>query len=137
MEGVQCRLRVDKPVWEAGEVPEFKADVRNLGKRELIVFQAQVLCELEVDGDWFEWGASYDVRSSYFPVGREYHDIAVTLERNWHRKSDRATLRLSPRKHSVRIAFTMQPTGSDKGAPVRVVSNAVEIEVLADEEKED
>src|SRR5689334_6032488 len=35
VEGLQCRLRADKAVWKAGEVPKFRLDVRNQGKRDL------------------------------------------------------------------------------------------------------
>lgn len=40
-----------------------------------------------------------------------------------------------PGKHTVRVAFTAQPTEKDAGKPVRVISNPVEIDILPDEAK--
>ena len=37
VEGVQVRLRADKKVWKMGEIPAFKADVRNQGNLELVL----------------------------------------------------------------------------------------------------
>ncbi len=128
-DGVQCRLRADKLVWEAGEVPILKADVRNRGKRELWVLRAQAGCELEFDGKWFEQ-KEIAAQISPFPPGQRYDDIPITLDDPWVTPRDDERLRLEPGKHKVRVAFISQPAGSDKGGPVRVVSNPVEIEIL-------
>jgi hypothetical protein len=80
--GVQCRLRADVLVWPSNTVPELKADVRNRGKGELSVAQAQQLCELEVDGAWYQWHGPVEVKSSAFGPGRHYEDIPIRLDKN-------------------------------------------------------
>jgi len=136
VEGVQVRLRADKTVWQAGETPTFKADVRNAGTRELSVAQAQQLCELQVDGQWHQWHGEVRVRSSVFGPDREYKDIPITLDDHWHARGGKETLRLADGKHRIRIAFICQgadagdSTNPNAGPPVRAVSNPVEIEIL-------
>ncbi|GAF71756.1 unnamed protein product, partial [marine sediment metagenome] len=130
VEGVQVRLRADKIKWKAREVPMFKAEVRNQGRRELSVIRGQVAAELEVDGQWYVQ-KEVSARSSRFPPGQQYKDIRFVLEKRWWRKKGDRPLQLTPGKHSVRVAFTAQPKEKDAGKPVRVISNPVEIEILA------
>ena len=92
--------------------------------------QAQQLCELELNGQKFHWGGDIDVKSSWFPPGREYYDIVVTLGKEW-KLEDGQALKLLPGKHTLRIWFTAQPAGKDeKIAPIRFVSNPVEFEIM-------
>jgi beta-lactamase regulating signal transducer with metallopeptidase domain len=70
VEGVQVRLRAGKREWPAGAVPTLKADVRNKGKRDLLVWQTQALAEVEVDGKWFAWQGEIAARGSWFPPGK-------------------------------------------------------------------
>jgi len=132
VEGVQCRLRAEKKVWKAGEVPEFKADVRNQGEREWSVFRSQEACELELDGEWYDWSGATHMMSSVLRPGEEYVDIFVTPTERWHRKSDGAALQVSPGVHSVRVAFTMHG-GGERGQRARVVSNRVWFEIVSAE----
>jgi hypothetical protein len=128
--GVQCRLRADVFNWPSNTVPELKADVRNQGKGELSVAQTQQLCELEVDGAWYQWQGEVDVKSSALGPGRHYEDIRIRLEKNWHGKESKKPLTLAEGKHTVRVAFLADAT--EKGAyAVRVESNKVEIEIGA------
>ena len=132
-EGVQCRLVADKPVWKAGEIPTFKADVRNQGTRNLIVAQAQELCEMEFDGRWFVWLGPIHVKSSALDPGRQYANIPISLVSDWRSKDAREPLKLAPGKHTIRIAFIASPQDRDSGSPVRAVSNPVSIEIAAQE----
>jgi beta-lactamase regulating signal transducer with metallopeptidase domain/thiol-disulfide isomerase/thioredoxin len=131
VQGVQCRLRADKATWKEGEVPTFKADIRNLGIRDLSVAQGEALCELEVDGQWYQWVGGMATKSSWFRPGRAYEDIAVSLVRQWGRKSGGQALSITPGKHTVLIAFLCDPL--DHGGPVRAESNPVEVQILAPE----
>ena len=131
VEGVQARLRPEKAVWPVGETPSLTADVRNLGERDLFVAQAQQLCEIDFDGQWYLWVGELGLKSSAFGPGREYTGIPVVLDEHWQSKlaaGVRQGLELAPGKHTVRIAFIAEP--NDDGEPVRAVSNPVEIEIL-------
>lgn len=129
-EGVQVRLRADRPAWEFSETPTLVADVRNQGARELHLFRHESLCELEFDGRWYDWaGRAGSLKSSWFPPGREYYDIPATLTGNWQSKTDKKPLSLEIGKHTVRLAFVVRsPSAKDPTAlpPVRCVSNPVE-----------
>ena len=136
VEGVQVRLRADKPKWKVGETPSFKADFQNRGKRDLQLMLAQGW-EIEVDGAWYH--ATVDrlgrVEVRTLPPGTVQKDIAFLPEEwsKWQSKEDRKPLEFVAGKHTVRVAFTAQPTEKDGGKPVRVVSNAAEIEIVAAE----
>jgi beta-lactamase regulating signal transducer with metallopeptidase domain len=132
-EGVQCRLKADKPRWEEGEVPSLKADVRNQGTQTLSVAQAQELCELEVDGRWHFWAGAIDIKSSAFGPGRLYEGIRVTLDAMWSPKDGGALLKLAPGRHTVRIAFLPSRTGEGGGKAIRAVSEPVEVEIAPKE----
>ncbi len=136
VEGVQTRLRADKVQWKAGEMPTFKADIRNTGKDDLTTAQSQVLWELQVDGQWYTWSGDIAVKSSALPPGREYHDIGFTLEATWHRRDGQAPLALAPGKHTVSVAAHIAHADDAKKGPVICpISNAVEIEILPAEAK--
>jgi len=47
---------------------------------------------LEVNGVWYGWTGPHDLKGSWFPSGRAYHDIPVSLGRNW--KASAAWFRL-------------------------------------------
>ncbi len=130
IEGVQVRLRADGKTWKTGTIPSFKADVRNQGTRDLYIAQTQALCELEVDGNWYQWAGpgGEDVKYSPFSPGRQYDGIPVTLVSSWHSKKANRPLEVTIGKHIVRAAFIPDPMEND-GKPVRAVSNPVEIEI--------
>ena len=140
VEGVQVRLRADKEVWKAGEVPTFKADLKNLGQRDLSVALAQELCDVQFDGNWYIWVGEVDVKSSVFGPGREYNDIPISLDEHWQSMEIagiRLPLDLEPGRRTVRVAFICQPAGSDTGKDVRAVSNPVEIKILPPDSPDD
>ena len=112
VEGIQVRLRADKTLWRVGEPPSLTADVRNLGERNLSVAQAQQLCEVEFDGQWYRWAGPLGLKSSAFGPGREYKDIRIVLDEHWQSKlatGIRQGLELAVGKHTVRVAFIAQP----------------------------
>ena len=92
--GVQIRVGAKQTKWNAGDVPEFFADVRNRGELNLWVYRTWLLCELEVDGEWYRPGVDVTSRPSSFPPSREYTEIQIPDAR-WHHKrtfDDRAAL---------------------------------------------
>ncbi|HUU21522.1 MAG TPA: hypothetical protein VM389_03215, partial [Phycisphaerae bacterium] len=133
-EGVQCRLRADKRVWEAGQSPTFKADFWNRGKRELQFILAPALWEIEWDGLWYRATVAHSGRVKVFPLGPGHQrtDIPVPLEERWgwRSKPKREPLVFEPGKHRIRVAFTVHAANEQPGRPVRAVSNPVEIEIL-------
>jgi hypothetical protein len=127
VEGLQCRLRAEKGVWKAKEVPAVRFEVRNQGKRELEIHMAAPACEVEFDGAWYKWSGPVSILSGTWPAGRQYDDfeIRVTLEPLW--QSGAKAIKLTPGKHKIRVAYVSM----DRKDPVRVVSNAVEIQIEA------
>jgi len=128
--GVQARLSPVCAKYRSGIIPDFVADVRNLGTIDLRVAQAQQLCELELDGVEYHWAGVIRVKTSDFPPGRQYEGIPITLVDLWHRKKDDVPLKMSAGKHILRVIFVVRP-GDVTGAarPIRAVSNPVEIEI--------
>jgi hypothetical protein len=118
IEGLQCRLRPTKRLWNPQETITFKIDLRNRGTR-LFAFDAREPIHADriaLNGRWYRWpqpeGAPAKVRP--FTPGAELTDLTLTLPRNAH-------LPLGPGRHEVRIAFLFE------GVEVR--SNPVNIEV--------
>ncbi|MHC4239096.1 MAG: M56 family metallopeptidase [Planctomycetota bacterium] len=137
VEGLQCRLSADKITWKAGEIPTLKADVRNQGTSEFLIYRTQQLCELGIDGQWYRH-KEVSAKSSPFPPGKQYNGIDITLDKRWYSKGAYEPLQLPPGKHIIHVTFVL--SDARKGgiepppAPVRVVSNPVEIEILPDEQ---
>lgn len=131
VEGLQCRLRSDKAVWSVGEVPTFRLDVRNHGKRDLVIHMAQDVCKVQFDGRWFNWSAPVSIPAGTWPAGRRYDDfeVRVSLDRWWQR--DGQPIALRPGRHTVRVAYVTL----DRKQPVRAVSNAVEIRIVRKDKK--
>jgi hypothetical protein len=125
VEGLQCWLQADKAVWKVDEVPAFRLHVRNQGKRDLDIHTAQDACKLELDGAWFDWTGPVSILSGTWPAGRQYDDfeVHVTLEARW--ASGNKPIELKPGKHKVQVAYATL----DRKQPVRVASNAVEIQI--------
>ena len=134
VEGVQIRLRRGKGVWAFGEMPTVYADVHNGGARDLQLVLAPGYWELQLDALWYRPTEIYSGEVEKRPFGprQKHNDIVVPFDARygWRRREGDEPLRFGPGKHMVRVAFTAQPARSDKGRPVRVVSNPVEIEIL-------
>lgn len=138
VEGVQVRLQTDNTTWKAGEVPKLKADVRNNGVRELLIYRTQPVCELSVDGQSYLCKVN---RVKSLPLGpsKQYDGLEITLDSRWYSQGAYKALRLSPGKHTIQV--TSKLDDARKGAiepvptPVIVKSNPVEIEILPNDEK--
>jgi hypothetical protein len=121
-EGVQARLRADKTVWKAGEVPAFKADVRNTGNRQLALARAQEVCELELDGVEFSWAGEVSVISGVFPPGAKFDGIEISLGQFWASKKGGLPLKLTVGKHRLRVTFFVT---TPPGVPYKVIASVV------------
>jgi len=143
VEGVQVRLRAKQRKWKQGTVVRLQADVRNQGKRNLSVTTIPNGCELEVDGRWYRRpiGLGLIVLSPLTPGGR-HEDIAISLDRSWWSaapqkahapwKAAPGTLgELAPGKHTLRVGFTVVAARNAPVGSFKVVSNPVEIEIVA------
>ena len=140
VEGVQVRLRPDKPAWKADEFPTFKYDIRNQGKRELAVWlndESVPLCLLYVDGEKYSRRCSPValkipvVLPPPLPLGPgKQHELSLSLAGEWCRATDFAKLPvLTPGKHTFRLSVgVLDPEHTD--ALILVPSNTVEVEIL-------
>ena len=117
-EGLQCRLRPDKRIWQVGERPSFKMDIRNRGKRIFALFPSHQLqvCRIQFDGKWHQWPEPVMINSIVWPLtpGAQFAGIDITLQEQFK-------LNLTPGKHIIRIAFSLEG--------IEVVSNPVGIEI--------
>jgi beta-lactamase regulating signal transducer with metallopeptidase domain len=135
VEGVQVRLRADQMQWKAGETPTFKADVRNVGQRELFINFANWFCELEWDGQVFDQREQTGPARPFGPA-QHYEDLEITLRQPWVNKKTDKPPELTAGRHTVRLAIPAGPADRGQGQSVRAVSNAVEIEILPAEGEE-
>jgi len=134
VEGVQVRLRADKDVWQAGEVPTFKADVRNGGERELYdTMGRRIIYELEFDGRWYRDLVRVRKRPLVLEPGQQKDAIGISLGWGWWRREAPNNPELVRGRHTLRVAFSGtfgNPLTADDARPVRAISNPVEIEIL-------
>ena len=118
-EGLQCRLRPDRRIWQVGERPGFKVDIRNQGKRifAFLPFHQLQLCRIQFDGKRYQWPSPFMIDSPVWPLapGAQFNDIAITLH-------ERFKINLAPGRHIVRVVFLLEG--------IEVVSNPVGIEIL-------
>ena len=85
--------------------------------------------ELEVDGVWYHWTGDSGLMSSAFPPVRLSSGcLPVSLTTNWQTR-DGVPLRLTPARHTVRVASTGTETDGDGNSPIRAISNPVQINV--------
>lgn len=132
VDGVRCGLRAPKDTWPVGETPMLVFDLINGGDRQLRVAQAAAVGEVEVDGRWYRWAKDVEVKDSSFPPRRHYRAISLPLAPDaWQAKEGGAALTWSPGRHTIRFAIVASPSDGDTGKPVRVVSNAVDIQIGA------
>jgi len=147
VDGVQARLRAKQRKWKQGAVVRLWAEVRNQGKRNLSVTTRPNGCELEVDGRWYRRPIHLGLvpPPSLLPPGGRHDNIAISLDRSWLLAASRKARapwkagpgqlgQLAAGKHTVRVAFTVVAARNALGKAVRVVSNPVDIEVVAKSE---
>ncbi|MHC4176169.1 MAG: hypothetical protein ACYSWU_01605, partial [Planctomycetota bacterium] len=128
---VQCRLRPEKSSWKVGQTPQLQADLRNRGKRELSMGLYPTSWEVQYDGVWYHATARFSggVELLQLKPGDQRNGISLLLEERfgWLSKKNGLRLVFRPGKHTLRAAFMLD------GGSVRVVSNPVEIEIVADQ----
>jgi len=140
VEGVQCRLRAEKIIWQSGEWSKFRADLRNHGQRRLSLGLAPENWKIELNGLWYRPTVSFRslVRKLSLLPGQHHNDVLLLLEEqyNWRSKEGERPLEFRPGRHTVR--FALQLSSADEGRSLlSVVSNPVEIEILPAEAKND
>jgi len=142
VDGVQVRLRAEKPTWGMGETPKFRADVRSQGDQDLLLATVEGLgCELHFDG--VKYRHPTDLTGvAYHNIKAWEHGFRFALHKQWTTIEGNKPLTLTPGKHTVRFAwagchYTTVDGGMvpDETRPVLLVSNPVEIEILAADAK--
>jgi hypothetical protein len=148
--GVRARLTAEKSTWKAGESPQLSVELANEGKRNWAAPITDRYCLLEFDGVWYEnaTGRGADMQAKILDperswtkwvdvhVGRPSGDgnAWVLLTPDHHPPGKSQKLKLTPGKHTVRVAHFLIELADDrqslKGvAKTRVETNAVEIEI--------
>jgi hypothetical protein len=119
VEGLQCRLRPDKRIWQTDEVPTFKLDIRNRGERifAFLPFQQAHLCKIQFDGTWHQGPEPPMAAGAVWPLapGLDFHGLPVRLD-------DRFGLKRRPGRHIVRVSLSLEG--------IEVISNPVGIEIV-------
>lgn len=117
-EGLQCRLRPTKRLWNPGETITFRLDLRNRGTRLFAFDSAEPIRadRLSLDGRWYRWPhpdtAAAKVRP--FAPGVEFSDLTLALPRT-------IRLPLQPGRHDIRVAFIFEG--------IELHSNPVDIKI--------
>jgi hypothetical protein len=140
---VRCRLSADKKTWGAGEVPTLRCEIENKGKLSRPVHLKEGFHMIEVDGKVYAWaGGSISSVTEPFPPGSKAEIRFILKDENWApldekeaRRIETERLRLKAGKHTVRVrlnagTISIRPLlDLTVGPPVRVWSNAVDIQV--------
>ena len=132
--GIQARVRTPKAVWGAQEAPTFLVDLQNVGKDRPHSLHIPSDCEIEVDGQWYDYVGPVDVDSkdTVLEPGKQYTDwVTVTPDKLWQEKAPkdgkpRPLLPLAAGKHIIRVAYPI-PIGREK--LLRPISEPIQIEV--------
>jgi hypothetical protein len=118
VEGLQCRLSANNRIWKTTDIPIFKIDLQNNGKRTFAFLPANKhqFCQIQVDGKWYRWAGSEMIDSQVWPLtpGAGYKGVTLELSKGYG-------ITLKPGRHIIRAAFTLED--------VKVVSNPVGIEI--------
>ena len=131
-QGVVFTMWVDKLVWNAGEIPTFKADLVHRGKRELVRFGGY---ELEFDGTWYvDSGDGESTRKGYDPKvfrpDTAYRDIGFALDNRWLSRQSGNALKLITGRHRIRLAFNAKVPYETTDKLIRIVSDVAEFRIL-------
>lgn len=133
VDDVQCRLLPWKSTWKTGQTPKLEADLRNRGERNVSMGLAPGNWEVQCDGVWYRstvvTGGTVGVLN--LSPGAQRNGISLQLRDFWGWKSKNRNLALvfRPGKHTVRAAFHLRTGDRPR---LRVVSNPVEIEIVAE-----
>ncbi|MHC4477193.1 MAG: LamG domain-containing protein [Planctomycetota bacterium] len=138
VQGRSCYLRPDKPKFKGDEIPTFKADVQDLPIAELELASVPSLgCQVELDGSWYRWSglewihAGHDQCDRMAKYGR-FLPLSLA-EGLWLSITSGAPLKLTPGKHTVRLAWAGFWKTPRQERTVRLLSNPVQIEILGPE----
>ena len=133
VQGVQVRLRAQQEKWLRDEAPAFSLDMRISGEATTKFVGTVVgFLEIEYDGEWFQ-GHPTGRRAVFSGLERDREALSVlpvNLNERWVRKKGGEPLKLSPGRHRVRVALYAQLDREKADERMRVLSNAVEIEIL-------
>ena len=140
VDGVQVRLYSERTVWTLGEVPSFKADIRNRSLHDMTVAPIQDNCELEFDGRWYLWSGAGGYVPKPLPQNGQFEGVVVSLLDIWCQKSpgqSRAEvmrrgqpLELAPGTYIVRLACKPEYAVTEGLRVIRALSNPIKIEIL-------
>ena len=135
VDGLQCRLRAIKSTWNLGEVPTLSLDLRNVGDNDIICAAITQNCEIEYDGQLYEWAGPTIVDILSFPLrpGKEYlNAVQIKISTSWATKKRMGVpLVLTPGRHIIRVRYRPEALAWFKSDPKKVpaISNLVEIEI--------
>lgn len=97
VDGVQFRLRCDRPRWQVGQTITWKNDIRNTGERHLVYSHAPEAVTIDVDGKVFKLPATRVVARFYdLKPGQEYQDLAFRVDRRWQLKEHPVEIEIVP-----------------------------------------
>ena len=154
-EGVEVRLRAAKLQWKANEDPRLAVDLRSRGARPVTFLATlQDPIEFEVNGTWFAGKTSaLMVANSNVIVPRVLRPaqtVSLADLRPWsllckNVQTGEPLGKLAPGKHAIRSALAAHHLEERVGeaaaslpkadpSPLRVMSNAVEIEILPEKD---
>ncbi len=141
-ECVRCQLSADTTNWEPGDAPTLRVEIENLGKLSRPVHLKEGFHQVEVDGKIYAWAGTVTSVTDPFTPGSKAEIRFTLAEKNWApldekeaRVIEKERLQLKAGKHTVRVRIqagdiSVNPlVDQNFGPPVRVWSNAVEIEV--------
>lgn len=117
-EGLQCRLRATKRVWQRGEPPTFKVDLRNRGSRIFAFATCNAVPSYRVilNGRDYPVSNPPTTEATIKPLapGGEFSNLPISLPPRVHTS-------LASGPHTIQIGFSFEG--------VEVVSNPVGIEI--------
>jgi hypothetical protein len=118
-EGLRCRLRPVRRVWQAGEAPVFKVDLRNGGKRVFAFVSSEPLPVrgVFVDDRARPWPrqATRAGKNQAFGPGAEFTDLLLSLPADMFAS-------LATGRHVVQVVFSFEE--------IELASNPVTIEIV-------
>jgi len=138
VEGLIMRVTRGKFTMAPGEKIDLQVDIYNGGKIDRKIVMNREHWELEIDGRWLKasGGASSGRAVSLLKAKQPQHNVGVWV---WlAEKMTSAIKELPPGKHTLRVAHLVYSEGRSTDDPpqIRVLSQPVTIEVVAEDEAE-
>jgi hypothetical protein len=137
VDGVQVRLRAEKLAWKVDEVIQLLLDLHNVSnhKDDIIFAIIEQQCEVEYDGQWFEWTGSHYTEILSFPLSpdtKRLNAMQILIPKSWTSIAAANPLKLTPGKHTIRVKF--QPMGlriyKSDPEPSPAISNSLQMEII-------